>query len=288
LNLPDNSSPKHWYLEKLKKRSLTLMIPYLFWNLFLVAAILVKTGLFSKIGIPQVDVNGELFTVRSGPLYWLLTGPANFPLWFMRDLMVMSLLTPVLWMVFSHAPRYISISLLILLYTLPFNTPILTWRGYFFFCFGAYMGVRKLNLLDLCQSIKRTAYIAAVVLLVLASYWNNTSIHEWLLRAFYPFGMISFMNFCDTLTQNKQTEKWLTALASPVFFIYAAHEIYILGWTKGLFVRLFGEGLLGTWIRFFFVPLAVLGICLALYHLLKKLVPGVLAFVCGGRTESRN
>ena len=73
-------------------------------------------------------------------------------------------------------------------------------------------------------------------------------------------------------------------LSSTVFFIFAVHEIYILGWTKGFFLRLCGEGVTGTWIRFIFVPIVVLCVCLALYHLLNKLMPRALSFICGGRT----
>lgn len=281
-HLPSGRFSGKWYAGKLKKRGRSLLIPYLFWNLFLVVAIVAKTGLFSKLGISQNDIEGELWTVRQGPIYWLVTGPANFPLWFMRDLMVMSLLVPLLWLLYKYLPQPACILFLVILYFIPFNAPFVSWRAYFFFSFGAFLGKNNVNMLSLCQKIKKPAAILAILSLIVASYWNDAPFHEWLLRAFYPFGMIFFMNLCNWLIQKERRKERLTKLAAPVFFIYAIHEIYLLGWTKGSFIRIFGDGLTGTWIKFLFVPLVVLAICLMLYWLLHKLMPKTLAFLCGG------
>ncbi|MBR3064635.1 MAG: acyltransferase [Bacteroidales bacterium] len=283
-HLPAGSFSGRWYAGKLKKRVRSLLIPYLFWNLFLVAAIAAKTTLFSKLGIPQNNIEGEMWTVRQGPLYWLVTGPADFPLWFMRDLMVMSVLIPLLWLLFKHLPQSGSIALLVLLYFIPFNAPFVSWRAYFFFSFGAFLGMNSIHMLPFCQKVKKPAAILAVLSLVTASYWNDAVFHEWLLRVFYPFGMITFMNCCDWMIKKECRKERLTRLASPVFFIYAVHEIYLLGWAKGACVRLFGEGLLGTWIKFLLVPVLVLGICLILYWIINRLLPRPLAFVCGGHS----
>ena len=89
------------------------------------------------------------------------------------------------------------------------------------------------------------------------------------------------------MTENHpKREALLSALSASVFFIYGAHEIYILGWTKGLFLRLFGESLAGDWIRLLLVPTVVLMVCLALYYLLNRMMPRTLAFCTGGRANS--
>ena len=77
----------------------------------------------------------------------------------------------------------------------------------------------------------------------------------------------------------------MARLSSAVFFIYAAHEIYILGWTKGLLLRLMGESAFAVWCRYLLVPVIVLVICLCLYKVLNRIIPGALAFACGGRTK---
>ena len=131
------------------------------------------------------------------------------------------------------------------------------------------------------------AAILAVVLLLTATFLNDASFHGWLLRVFYPFGMITFMNIIDSLIDNESRCERLGKLSAAVFFIYASHEIYILGWSKGLLLRLFGESLFGSWIRYIFVPVLVVCICLGLYYLLNRIMPRTLAFVCGGRSNAK-
>lgn len=281
-NVPEGGLSWNWLKEKWKRRAHTLLIPFLFWNLFIVVAIVCKNFLFAKFGIIGTSA-GEMEGVRQGPLFWLITGPIDFPLWFMRDLMVMVLISPIVFRAFRKTPTWANIVILLILYALPYDTAILTWRGYFFFSLGACLAVNGINMLALCRKVEWPAYIGAVILLPIAAFYQNAPSHEWLLRAFYPAGMISFMNMMDRVVANGKVKNWLTNLASTVFFIYAAHEVYILGWTKGLFQRLLGTGLAATWIRYLLVPVVVILVCIMLYKALERIMPRTLAFCCGGR-----
>ena len=53
---------------------------------------------------------------------------------------------------------------------------------------------------------------------------------------FWAFGIISFLNLFDSIISDSKCCKRLCVLSKYVFFIYAVHEIYILGWTKGFFM----------------------------------------------------
>lgn len=285
LNLPEDGLTGKWLVEKWKRRLMTLLIPYLIWNILPIIAFFIKTFLFAKLGLSQVESLKDAMSISFNPRYWFLTGPLNYPLWFMRDLMIMCILAPLVYFIFKKLPRLGGIIVLFVLLLLPFETPVLTWRGYFFFSLGAFLGIQRLNILSLCRKVKLPAAILAVILLIVATLYNDASFHDWLLRAFYPFGMITFMNIIDSLIDNESRCDRLCRLSAAVFFIYASHEIYILGWTKGLFLRLFGEGLAGTWVRYLFVPIVVVSVCLALYYLLNRIMPRTLAFVCGGRSK---
>lgn len=285
LNVPEQGLNGKWLTEKWKRRIWTLLIPYLIWNILPRIARFIKTNLFAKIGISQVEpVTSSLFG-GIDPLYYFLTGPANYPLWFMRDLMIMCLLAPVLYYLFKKLPRWGGLIVLLVLFLLPFETPVLTWRGYFFFSVGAFLGIQKINILSICRTIKWPATILAVITLLTATFLNDSPLHNWALKVFYPFGMITLMNIIDKLIDNKERCNRLCNLSAAVFFIYAVHEIYILGWTRGLFLRLFGEGLAGTWIRYILVPVFVVLVCLGLYYLLNIIMPRTLAFICGGRNK---
>lgn len=286
-NLPQQGLFGQWLAEKWKRRFWTLLVPYLIWNTLPMIATYIKANLFARLGISQMEyVPSSLFS-GFNPIPRYLTGPANFPLWFMRDLIVMSILAPLVYLFFKKLPRYGGIIVLFILFLLPFETSILTWRGYFFFSLGAFLGIQQLNMLSLCNRVKWPAAALAVILLLVATFYNDAPFHDWLLRIFYPFGMITFMNIMDYITRKENICNCLCNLSATVFFIYAVHEIYILGWTRGFFLRTFGEGLAGTWIRYIFVPIVVLGVCLALYFVLNRIMPRTLAFVCGGRSNNK-
>ena len=283
LNLPQQGLTRKWLIGKWERRIWTLLIPYLIWNLLYVFIYTIKNYIFSKLGILQADI--PFWSVGFSPVYWFITGPMNYPLWFMRDLMMMTLLSPLVYVIFKHTPLSVGIIILSCLLILPFETKILTWRGYFFFSLGSFLGIKKINILSLCRKFKWPAAILAFILLIIASLYNDAPFHSWLLRAFFPFGMISFMNLCDVLINKESRCDRLCKLSAAVFFIYAAHEIYILGWSKGLLLRIFGESLVGTWIRYLFVPVVVVGVCLALFYFFNRIMPRSLAFICGGRSK---
>lgn len=285
-SVPEEGISWNWLTDKWKRRGRSLLIPFLFWNLFLVLAIVLKNLLFARLGISGGS-ESEMDGVRLGPLFWFITGPIDFPLWFVRDLMVMVLIAPILFQVFKKTPPWANAIILAILYALPYDTAILTWRGYFFFSLGAWLAIRRINMLACCRKAEWPAYIGAFILLPIASFYQNAPFHEWLQRAFYPFGMVAFMNIMDGLADNEKVKDRLGNLAPTVFFIYAAHEIYILGWSKGLFQRLLGTGLAATWISYLLVPVVVLLVCIVLYKVLDMMMPRTLAFLCGGRGNSR-
>lgn len=278
--LKEGSFSADWVFGKWKKRVRGLLVPFLFWNLLLVLLTVLKDWAFAKAGL-GVDGDAE-WLLQSGVVYWLWSGPADFPLYFLRDLMIMSLFAP-LWYLVVRRFKWLSLAVLVLVYVSPLNPSIPAMRAIFFFLMGAWLGIWKINMLEICRRVKIPSFILAAVLLLIATYYNSSGYHEWLLRAFYPFAMITFLNICDKLTLNEKCCSKLVSLSGAVFFVYATHEIFILGWVKGLFLRLFGTGLAASWISFIFVPIVVLCVCMLLYYVLNRIMPKTLAFVCGGR-----
>jgi surface polysaccharide O-acyltransferase-like enzyme len=94
-----NSIKDVW--PKLRKRIRTFVIPYLLWNMIFV---LWYVALENIPGIDRFsNTSGTIERYLSQPiyesLYDLFVAPAAFQLWFLRDLLVMLALTPLLWWV---------------------------------------------------------------------------------------------------------------------------------------------------------------------------------------------
>lgn len=73
--------------------------------------------------------------------------------------------------------------------------------------------------------------------------------------------------------------KKMSVMASSVFFVYALHNTCILAWCGGMINRFS----LPRYIVIIIVPFVTFAVCYALYFLLKKALPQVLAVLCGGR-----
>ena len=282
-NLQEGEFGWRWLQKKWKNRIHTLLVPYVIWNLIVVISSLLLAKLYDMLGIvPTVDPMG---VVERGPLDWLVTGPADFPLYFMRDLMLMSLFAPVFYVLEKRFP-VLSLTFLAFFYFSCWSPAIPHYRAVFYFGLGAWFGIHKRNILSICRKVRIPAALLALILLPTATALTGHPIHELIRRLFFPFGMITMMNLCDRWIDNERVATRLTALASSVFFIFAAHEVFILGWVKGAFLRVLGNSLTGMWVSYLFTPVVVLTICLIFYSVLKKITPKTLAFICGGRVIS--
>lgn len=106
---------RNWYYNKLKNRFKSLFIPYIIWNTIAIG-VLVFT-LFSPFA--RYTAHNSTFTPTLSNFlscYWMYDGrlagieslitndqnPLNGPLWFVRDLMIVILLTPIISRLLKH------------------------------------------------------------------------------------------------------------------------------------------------------------------------------------------
>lgn len=272
-----------WIIQKWKKRIHSLLIPFILWNILMIVCIVLKSIVFDYLQINSDATEWEI--VRKGPIYWFITGPADYPLWFLRDLIIMTLFTPLLYVLIKRAGYY---SLLIfgIMYVVPWGPKMPSILAIFYFFIGSWMRINNINILSISRKYRTASIIGTFVLLLLATSQIGRPFHWLFLRFFIPFGMFFFMNLCDGIINHPYYRRILCKLSSTVFFIYAIHEIYILGWTKGLFLRLFGTSLPATWTAYLFVPLVTLILCLALFYGFYSICPQAMAIACGKRINT--
>lgn len=96
----------------------------------------------------------ELQEVRNNSLYMLFWHtPVNYPLWFLRDLICMSALSPLFYAFFKYLKIY-GLLILLALYLSVWETNIagLSMTAIMFFGAGSYMGIYKKNVLRFVRS----------------------------------------------------------------------------------------------------------------------------------------
>ncbi len=275
-----------WFLGQWKKRVRTLLVPYLIWNIAMIVAVAGKSFLLHKVGLKD---DGGLTVLQTSTIWdWLWFWPANLPLWFIRDLICLTICTPVLYFLFHHL-KWISCILLVVSYFLPFYFAVPGFRveSVYFFTAGAWLGMFKKDLVTLCRQVAWPSLILSAVTLVVATCYTSSPRHDILLKFF----LISFIpvavNLTDAILSCNRANMLLQHLSRYVFFIYAAHAIHILGWTKAGLIRMLGHSLWADYATFFLTPFVVSTLCILLYRLLEWTMPGLLAVLVGYRTGTR-
>jgi len=268
-----------WCIDKWKSRIRTLLLPFICWNLLAIGAIAIKNAVFGLFGHYCPD---EMTIVSLNHILDWFRMPADYPLWYLEDLMFMTLVSPVIYIVINKLRNWTPAPLL-LVYFSPWNPSHVSMIALFFFSLGAWCNICKFDILQFCRKHRISGHLLAIITLIFAIVTNDSPYHYLTLRLFLPFGIISFFNIIYVLTRDKKRQMRLQNLSGSVFFIYAVHEIYILGWTKGVCLRLFGESLPAMYIRFFLVPLIVIAVSYGIYCFLHKYTPKTLSFLCGGR-----
>lgn len=272
---------KDTYFTKTKKRIHSLVIPYLFWNTCILCLDLLLPLLFSR-GNPQIyEWNFSNYLEA----YWSRenTGtPILYTFWFIRDLIVISFLSPIIYL-FCKYLKFVGILILGIFWYFD----IYTFLGYsittlFFFSLGAFMSIHKMNLITTFNKFSPLSLICypliAVVDLLTKDYSYNLYIHH----AGIVVGIISIFNIVSlAFKHNKITVSIFIANSS--FFIYAMHEP-LLKYLKIIVFYLINPHSEFALIIIYFALIAILvSFLLVIYYCLNKLCPKFLKIIIGGR-----
>lgn len=278
---------KEAYTRKISSRIKSLLLPYLAWNIMF--------ALFYAVYSFHKGVSFNLFDLK---LFWgfssapttnilgqtiLVYYPIHNVLWFVRDLFILSLLTPMIFILAKRLKLFLPI-IAIVLYV--FNI----WSSYFFisvasFCFftlGGYFGIQKWNLIVCTRHIEKKTYVLGGLFLCL-SVWlicNNHSCSpinniSCILEIIMTFNIASRIIEHKCLRIPKQ-------LSNCTFFIYASHTLNGFNQITPLLI----PAILPTifyplfWLL---TPIAKTLFSIVLYMTLKKILPGIAKFLNGYR-----
>jgi surface polysaccharide O-acyltransferase-like enzyme len=264
------------YCNKLRIRTKTLLIPYLFWNLLAI-------GIFAAIALsPTLKslVNRDMeYSLQAFCLY-LFGAEIAFQFWFIRDLIVVVILSPLIYALVKYTKIYGVIILCILWLFSNWYNDIACLA---FFSFGAYFGINKRNPLN---DFGRTFNLSFIIYPVMAltdlltkDYSFNFLIHK--------IGIIIGIIFCFNLVTHlfkKNKIKPIPFLSDASFFIFAIHQPFILtGLKRFIYVFFKPESDVALTSLYFLIVIVVVMFGLVSYYVLKRFLPRFTAIITGGR-----
>lgn len=268
------------WISKIKARIWTLLIPYILWNILpilnICAGNVYSITFRGKSTVALQEYLHGLWNDGLWHIWWDKTSgtmPYDSPLWYVRDLMIICILSPFVFYLVHRMKWTLPISL-------SFIYIIGMWQGVVgmsittitFFSIGASFALIGRNLTkwpDKTIWIISTFTITSYILARLSDESHCESLFI-LLSAF--FWIILF----DKMSEKIKTK--LSRMSEGVFFILALHNtcmLAIVGKTlKGIMLEEVG---------YFVAPILTASICLSLYFILKALFPRVMKVICGNR-----
>lgn len=278
--------------ERIGKRVGSLYLPLVVWNtVYLLIAVVACTQAPGNAFVAQLNFQpSEAGFPQYVNAVFALTGhPVGFQFWFVRDLLVTVLFSPVLWFALRHAP-YVGMAVLGAAWLLG-NDLVVFFRTdvAFFFYLGGFLRMYRVPL-----EIGRGAtagllalYVALVVLRTLAPLAIEVQPHrpellEIATRAMRPVGVLACWGLCLHLARTRLGTT-IAQYGGLSFFVFATHFPLIAAVKLALWPLLPAESD-GWMIAHYALSVAVtVAISLALGLLVARYVPGVFAWMNGGR-----
>ena len=287
------------YIKKIKSRTKTILVPYLLWNILYVIFLLsmkllgviahgnntqgITLFLHEHCGLDKILWNHQQF-IQTNMLGCHVVSyfPINAPLWFLRDLYICMLLSPIVYIVCKKLGKW-GIAVLFVIYNLQWQPPVpgFSITAIFFFSLGAWFGIKRINLTQFSKRYKIAAYLMALMLTPLLFIQNISN------DIFPLYKFIGVFVLLALFSRISQSEKFhlLEKMSEFSMFVFVG-QYFFLDICKGMLTRVLsmnGEFLDET-LLYVFTPIFVI-IVMGLTHLVaRKVCPKTLAFSLGNRT----
>lgn len=279
------------FLQKYKKRGKTLLIPYLIWSTW---------GVLFYFTLQLLPQSKDFFTKDlitsysfSKTLNTIIRNPIPYQLWFVRDLIILVVVSPLIY----WATKYFKIIPVMLLFIVwlelfEFSFVILSSDAIFFFCLGAYLAIFKSEFM--VKKLNKRVYIVFIfvwVLIVLVKtslmYQHSEKTIEIISLLLHKMsigvGIIALWSVYDILMINKEKPNVVILnLSSLTFFIYAFHEPVLTIVKKGLFYMGGVSEMLSITV-YFVAPIITIFLSILVGSFMRRYMLGFYKLITGGR-----
>lgn len=296
------------YISKLRKRLHGLVIPYVSWILLFVLWILMsKLGGILLYGKPWMGIvdyfkeNGYLHmfwdsSVWGERLTWLgvkahNSGPVLLPFWYMRDLIMMVIFSPVFYWLIKKI-KLVFIAFLFAIYVLDIRISYMSESfvdaSLFFGC-GAYFAIMKQDFTDVLWKWRYAIVPLAVILMAIQTY-TGSAMGDRVSRMIYPWLVIiqsaALIIVASAMCSHQSLYRWNKKLAGTSFFIYALHP-FILGYVIAIINKV--APMSDAWYMQTFcyltAPLACVMVCVGVHWGMRMYMPSVMRVLMGERND---
>ena len=273
--------------QKLESRLYTLLIPYLIWN-FLLLTLYVSAF---AIGYPQ-DINGKNisdFTIIDYlRLFWDRGSydngnfvPLLCPLWYIRNLLIMSLLSPIIYYIIRYR-REVFLIVVTAWWLMSYHNAFIP-QTILFFSLGAYFSIFGFNPLKIANN-KKIAILALFAIFAFGDIMSHvilaTPVNLQIHRLSLLFNIPALLLFADWCTRHGYIS---SLLPSAAFIVFCVHYPIVVLLRKAC-ISLFDSASDSIHILLYFVCVIISTvISIGFYLMLNRFFPKVKNILSGNR-----
>ncbi len=222
------------YFQQLRSRFKTLFIPYMLWNglLLLVFVAIWLLGFDSKINSKSLDDFTWLDYIRvfwdRGDRNWGNTMPMMTPMWYIRNLMVMYILSPIL----AYAIRLIGPMIPIVsgLFWINSHSVAFSLQTLTMFSLGAYFPLKEINPIDFWRQYKIHILFFFVCFGLADNYMHIVGIGGNAALVVHRLALVTNTFFMIWLGTYFYDRGWrFPRLSRAAFFIFCIHFPIMIG-----------------------------------------------------------
>jgi succinoglycan biosynthesis protein ExoH len=261
------------FIDLLAKKTRTILIPLVIFNVPVAIAVYFiqsRQSLAHDFTLQLYPFNLEEW---ANALFGLFASPINYPLNFLRDLYVLSLLSPIIGLLVRRSPL---VAFLVVFVTFWFNLDReLIQRNVMpiVFCIGAIAAAHDWNL-------KKLDRFALPFLLVFLMFCVLIVAFEIESRNYFRLLSPLLLWPAASLLSSSKIGYWLASLSKYSFLTFMTHGPLLL--MASVFYKKSNSGL-PYWMFWALCPIAVAALVIGLHKIAYRYIPKTMSMLLGGR-----
>lgn len=264
---------------KLRKRIHTLLVPYFIWNtLFLFYFLVLSQYMDLSWGVKGKGVLSYLDAYLG-----FNEGPFLSPLWFIRDLMVLNILSlPAYYIIKKTGYWLLPILIITFSMGIGYYLPYIGFRSIVPYFLGAWFAIYRIDFIVEKKTNLLLMNLLFIIMVVIVSIFHFNDISCWplqqieiLIGIFTIFADFNYLVKKKYVSVNKR-------LAESSFFVFAAH-MFVMNLPNKLWVLVLPPNGFTASLMQWVIPLVVSILLYYVFLGLKRMLPKLTTVLIGGR-----
>nr|WP_157900114.1 acyltransferase family protein [Rhodoferax koreense] len=208
--------------------------------------------------------------------------PIAYQFWFIRDLMVLVVFSPLIF-IFINKIAWVFLTLLLAAWVFDLRVAYFPdFEALLYFSLGCFFSLKKINLF-FSDKFAKIQILCYFVILVLTVSLKGVDIYPYFYKFSIIWGCMAIMSGTKYVILVEALKNKIISLGSASFFVYATHEPMLTAFKKVSYGLVHPENQFSILALYFLAPTVTIAFTLILFFTFSRYFPSVLRFVTGGR-----